>query len=96
MAMDATTRFDPYVFDTLMRDLVGHDRRPAAFLVYVALAAHGGWRAWSHVQLAEHTGLAKRTVQEALRHLSARGLVAVRRGTPVEPAVIEVLAPWRR
>ena len=28
---------DDYVLDTLMRDLVGHDRRPSAFLVYLYL-----------------------------------------------------------
>jgi len=30
--------FDDYVTDVLMRDLVGHDRRPVAFLVYLWLA----------------------------------------------------------
>ena len=30
---------DDYIFDVLMRDLVGHDRRPVSFLVYVWLAA---------------------------------------------------------
>lgn len=28
---------DDYVVDVLMRDLVGHDRRPASFLVYLWL-----------------------------------------------------------
>jgi hypothetical protein len=30
---------DPYLTDVLMRDLVGHDRRPVSFLVYLWLAA---------------------------------------------------------
>ena len=30
---------DDYVTDVLMRDLVGHDRRPVSFLVYLWLAA---------------------------------------------------------
>ena len=30
---------DPYLIDVLMRDLAGHDRRPASFLVYLWLAA---------------------------------------------------------
>jgi len=30
---------DRYVTGNLMRDLVGHDRRPIAFLVYLWLAA---------------------------------------------------------
>jgi hypothetical protein len=33
---------DDYVVDVLMRDLVGHDRRPVAFLVYLWLAAEQG------------------------------------------------------
>jgi len=28
---------DPYVTETLLRDLVGHDHRPSAFLVYLYL-----------------------------------------------------------
>ena len=30
---------DKYITDTLMRDLVGHDRKPVSFLVYLWLAA---------------------------------------------------------
>jgi len=30
---------DDYVVDVLLRDLVGHDRRPVSFLVYLWLAA---------------------------------------------------------
>jgi len=30
---------DEYVLDSLMRDLVGHDRRPVSYLVYLWLAA---------------------------------------------------------
>jgi hypothetical protein len=33
------TNIDNYVTDVLMRDLVGHDRRPVSFLVYLWLAA---------------------------------------------------------
>ena len=32
-------KLDDYITDVLMRDLVGHDHRPAAFLVYLWLAA---------------------------------------------------------
>jgi len=32
-------KIDEYVTDVLMRDLVGHDRRPASFLVYLWLAS---------------------------------------------------------
>jgi hypothetical protein len=32
-------KLDQYVLDSLMRDLVGHDRRPVSYLVYLWLAA---------------------------------------------------------
>ena len=31
---------DDYVFDTLMPDLVGHDRQPSAFIVYLFLSLY--------------------------------------------------------
>ncbi len=51
--------FDAYVVDALMRDLVGHDHRASAFLVYLVLAVASGDSAprLSHAQLAERTGL---------------------------------------
>ena len=36
---------DFYIVETLLPDLVGHDRRPSAFLVYLALAARSSPRA---------------------------------------------------
>lgn len=36
----AMNQLDPYITDVLMRDLVGHDRRPVSFLVYLWLATH--------------------------------------------------------
>jgi hypothetical protein len=32
-------KLDPYLTDVLLRDLVGHDRRPASFLVYIWFTA---------------------------------------------------------
>ena len=32
-------KLDPYVTSVLLRDLVGHDRRPASFLVYIWFTA---------------------------------------------------------
>jgi hypothetical protein len=32
-------KLDPYITEVLLRDLVGHDRRPAAFLVYIWFTA---------------------------------------------------------
>lgn len=92
---------DAYVFDVLMPDLVGHDRRPAAFVVYLYLlhSAHALGR--DHVPaslqtIAVKTGLSKSAVQVALRHLKRRGLIGEDEvGTQVNP-VRHVLRPWRR
>jgi len=96
--MKRTIAVDAYVTEILMRDLVGHDHRPSAFLVYLYLlgTAPSGRAALSHAQIAEATGLSKRTVQDSLRHLERRGLVRLRRGGPTETAVIEPLSPWRK
>ena len=68
---------DPHVVDVLLPDLVGHDRQPSAFLVYLFLwrQTHAAGR--STVQLAlldigEATGLSKRAVQDALARLTKR------------------------
>ena len=37
----ATVSFDAYILDTLMADLVGHDRRPSAFLSASSIARCG-------------------------------------------------------
>ena len=99
MAMAAApTLLDPYVLDTLMRDLVGHDRRPSAFLVYLAIEAlsQDARRSLSHAELAEQTGLSKRSVQEAVKHLQGRGLVAATRRGATEAQFYRPLRPWRR
>ncbi|MBW8911294.1 MAG: helix-turn-helix domain-containing protein [Sphingomonas sp.] len=95
--MSNSLRIDRYVIDTLMRDLVGHDHRPSAFLVYLALLDLGetGRVAHSHAQLAEQTGLSKRAVQDAIRHLAKRRLIAVKRAGRTEPAIVQPLSPWR-
>lgn len=100
MAMTAKTAFalPRYVADTLMRDLVGHDRRPSAFLVYLAIAARAQERAatMSHRELAEYTGLSRRAVQDAVAHLKRRGLIAGERAGPTEAARYRALTPWKR
>jgi CRP-like cAMP-binding protein len=99
MAMERMTlTFDAYVLDVLMRDLVGHDRRPSAYLVYLALvsAASGGRASMSHAQLAEQTGLSKRGVQDAVRHLKDRGLLGTSRSGATDAPRYEPLRPWRK
>jgi hypothetical protein len=89
---------DPYVVDVLLPDLVGHDRRPSAYLVYLVLwrrarAAEGGVEA-SLRSLTEATGLSKRAVQDALDHLAKRRLISTRRESTTAVARFEVHEPW--
>ena len=97
----ATVSIDAYILDTLMCDLVGHDRRPSAFLVYLYLwrATHGSGAAMAQVALldiARNIGLSKRSVQEALSWLAKRKLVAIARQSITAVPEYTVLRPWRR
>ena len=92
---------DAYVLDTLMRDLVGHDRRPSAFLVYLHLwrETHGRGRAVAQIALldiAQDVGLSKRSVQDGLSWLAKRKLISVARQSITAVPVYTVLRPWRR
>lgn len=88
---------DAYVVDALMRDLVGHDHRTSAFLVYLTLiaAAEESAPRFSHAQLAERTGLSKRSVQGAVLHLVDRGLLRLTRRGATDIPTYEPLTPWR-
>jgi hypothetical protein len=93
--------FDAYIVDTLMPDLVGHDRQPSAFLVYLYLwrQTHGGGGQTAQIALldiAEATGLSKRAVQDALGRLAKRKLLTVAREHITAIPVYTVLRPWRR
>jgi len=92
---------DPYVVDVLMPDLVGHDRKPGAFLVYLCLscAAERGNRlsvALSLQDIAARTGLAKSTVQNAIRHLRRRGLLDPDVVASTSEPVRRITRPWIR
>jgi hypothetical protein len=92
---------DDYVVRTLMPDLVGHDRQPSAFLVYLFLwerSASGRQRtvAMSLREIAEGTGLSKRGVQAALGVLARRRLVGVRRDSATAVPEYTVRRPWAR
>ena len=65
------TPIDDYVLDVLMRDIVGHDQQPAAFLVYLFLYGRAARQRWQPIKaslrtLADATGLSKSAVQSAL------------------------------
>ena len=103
MATNAIARLtlDPYVVETLMPDLVGHDRRPSAFLVYLYLWRHtSGGRVRSESiplrGIAERTGISKRAVQNALRALARRRLITMSHATPTSAPTFVVHRPWVR
>ena len=91
---------DPYVVDTLMQDLVGHDHRPSAFIVYLfflrrcAQEGDGMCRA-SLAQIAEATGLSRRAVQDAIALLRRRRLLGVSADTRTAVPEYKVRQPWR-
>ncbi|SPE50053.1 conserved hypothetical protein [Verrucomicrobia bacterium] len=90
---------EDYVLDVLLRDLVGHDKHPAAFIVYLhlyGLAARRRWRpvAGSLRDIAETTGLSKTAVQTALRVLRRRELVATKKTGPTATPEHRVLRHW--
>jgi CRP-like cAMP-binding protein len=92
---------DAHVIDVLMPDLVGHDKRPAAFLVYLYLVRHVGRSrrgavAVSLQTIATKTGLSKSSVQNALRHLKERGLLDPTIVATVSDPLRKPLRPWVR
>ena len=90
---------DDYILDTLLRDLTGHDRRPAAFLVYLWLTGEQSRQnapvAISYQQLAESTGLSRSSAQAAVRWLLRRKLLSSTRANATAVPVYTVNFPWR-
>ena len=99
--MTQAVLLDPYVVDVLMRDLVGHDRSPSPFIVYLWL-----WRRTlgedrskvgaSLQAIATETGLSKSSVQNAVRRLKRRKLVSAASDAVTAAPIYEVHTPWRR
>jgi len=90
---------DDYVIDVLLPDLAGHDRSPAAFLVYLIL--------WTHLfrserrsiavslqSLSAQTGLSKSAVQAAVRLLRDRMLIRVTKDSPTSVPQYELIRHW--
>ena len=104
-----TLTLDPYLTETLMRDLVGHDRRPAAFLVYLWLFAeqqnqaqqnqaqhrHTAPVTISYQDLAESIGISKSSAQSAVGWLVRRKLLAAVKATVTATPTYKVLTPWK-
>ena len=83
-----------------MPDLVGHDKQPSAFIVYVYLWARlASARARrvqvSHQAIANDTGLSKSAVQAAIRNLVGRKLVRSKLESRTSIPEYVVLKPWR-
>jgi DNA-binding MarR family transcriptional regulator len=96
-----TVRIDDYVLDVLMRDLIGHDQQPAAYLIYLYLYSQAARKKWKPVvaslrTLADATGLSKSAVQIALTTLRRRELIATTRNHATATPCHRVLRHWRR
>jgi hypothetical protein len=88
------------VISVLMRDLVGHDRTPSAFLVYLHLWGEAERQSQptvrtSHQMMAEATGLSKSAVQKGIRCLVYRKLIRVHKESPTAMPEYRLVKPWR-
>ena len=96
-----TIRFDYYIIDVLMPDLVGHDKQPSAFIVYLYLwtrlvTSRARRVHVSHQAMANDTGLSKSAVQSAIRTLTRRKLVRSELEFRTAIPSYALLKPWRR
>jgi DNA-binding GntR family transcriptional regulator len=92
---------DDYVVDVLLPDLCGHDRSPAAFLVYLILWTRlfRSAERTTHVSLqnlAAQTGLSKSSIQAAIRILRRRGLIKVAKASPTAIPQYALVRHWLR
>lgn len=95
-----TIPVDDYVVDVLMRDIVGHDRQPAAYLVYLWLYAQAARVKWKPIaaslrMIAEETGLSKSAIQTALELLRRRELIETSSEHSTAIPEHRVLRHWR-
>jgi len=91
--------YDDYVLDTLMRDLVGHDRKPVSFLVYLWIASEqerrGGEVRVSYRDMAESIGVSKSSAQAGVAWLVKRRLLAASKENATATPAYTVRTPWR-
>jgi DNA-binding MarR family transcriptional regulator len=92
---------DDYVIDVLLRDIVGHDRQPAAYLVYLYLYAQAARTKWLPVakslrDLADATGLSKSAVQTAMENLRRRELITTTSDHATATPRHRILRHWRK
>ncbi len=92
---------DDYVVDVLMRDLVGHDRQPTSFLVYLWFSFEAGRgrreRVYASYQtIADAIGISKSAAQSSVRWLVRRKLLEANKTSPTAVPGYRVMRPWRR
>jgi hypothetical protein len=75
---------DEYVVDVLMRDLIGHDRRPVCFFVYL----------WLSVEQQRRKNEVEISYRELAWLLRRKLLATVKRTSTATPRYT-VLTPWR-
>jgi DNA-binding MarR family transcriptional regulator len=95
-----TVPIDDYVLDVLMRDLVGHDQKPASFMVYLHLYGQASRNKWRRISasvrtIADATGLSKSAVHAALTHLRRRQLIATTADHVTATPHHRLLRHWR-
>jgi len=99
VAAIAMLNLDDYVVDVLMRDLVGHDRRPASFLVYLWLTSEQARRRGavqvSYQEMAESIGLSRSSAQAAVSWLVRRKLLTASKENATAIPSYTVRSPWR-
>jgi hypothetical protein len=95
-----TIPIDDYVLDVLMRDLIGHDQKPAAFMVYLHLYGQAARNKWRPIRasvrtIADATGLSKSSAHAALTHLRCRQLITTTADYVTATPRHRVLRHWR-
>jgi len=88
---------DQYVVDVLMPDLIGHDKSPSAFVIYLYLwrmAGNKGKVQVSYTTMAVDTGLSKASAQRAVALLKRRKLVSMTKESPTSVPEYRVARPW--
>jgi replication initiation and membrane attachment protein DnaB len=94
-----TLSIDRYVLETLMPELVGQDRRPVAFALYLHLwtRTFGAERKSvrvSHHEVASELGVSKSAVQAAVKHLTKRRLLRTVHASRTAVPEYFPLRPW--
>ncbi len=99
LLIDIAMTLDDYVIDVLLRDLVGHDHRPASYLVYLWLAFEQGRSKGpvqaSYQEMAESIGISKSSAQAAVSWLLRRKLLVVSKENVTATPLYSVQQPWR-